>query len=71
MIDPTAAVAAKAPAGGSEGLKDRALEVAATARESLSKGTSTVKAYIEKEPARALGIAVGLGVLLGWVIKRR
>lgn len=53
------------------GLKDRALEVAASARESLVGGSGKVKEYIGKQPTRALGIAFGIGVLLGWLIKRR
>ena len=52
-------------------LKERALEYAASARELLSEGTDKVKSYVVKEPARALGVALGLGVLLGWLIKRR
>ncbi len=52
-------------------LKEKALEYAASAREMLSGGTDKVKNYVAKEPARALGIALGLGVLLGWLIKRR
>ena len=52
-------------------LKERALEYAASAREMLSGGTDKVKEYVVKEPARALGVALGLGVLLGWLIKRR
>ena len=51
--------------------KDRALEAVATARESLTIGTETVKEYISKQPARSIGIALGIGVLLGWLIKRR
>jgi len=54
-----------------EELKERALEYAATARERLAEGSEKVKGYIIKEPARALGIALGVGVLLGWLIKRR
>jgi ElaB/YqjD/DUF883 family membrane-anchored ribosome-binding protein len=54
-----------------EELKARALECAATARERLSEGNSLVKDYVTKQPARALGIALGLGVVLGWLIKRR
>jgi len=52
-------------------LKERALEYAASAREVLSEGTDKVKTFVVNEPARALGIALGLGVLLGWLIKRR
>ncbi len=52
-------------------LKEKALEYAATAREKLFEGSDKVKNYVAKEPARALGVALGLGVLLGWLIKRR
>ena len=54
-----------------EDLKERALEFTAAARERLAEGGEMVKSYVAKEPARALGIALGLGVLLGWLIKRR
>ena len=52
-------------------LKERALVYAASAREMLSDGTDKLKDFVIKEPARALGVALGLGVLLGWLIKRR
>jgi len=52
-------------------VKERALEFAATAREQFSGAGRTLKDYIVKEPTRALGIALGMGVLLGWLIKRR
>jgi ElaB/YqjD/DUF883 family membrane-anchored ribosome-binding protein len=54
-----------------EELKARASEFAAQARERLAEGNEFVKDYITKQPARALGVALGLGVLLGWLIKRR
>lgn len=54
-----------------EELKEKALEYAATAREQLAEGSDKLKEYVVKEPARALGIALGVGVLLGWMIKRR
>ena len=54
-----------------EELKERALEYAATAREQLAMGSERIRDYVVKEPARALGIALGVGVLLGWLIKRR
>jgi ElaB/YqjD/DUF883 family membrane-anchored ribosome-binding protein len=57
--------------GQPPGVQERALEVMATAKESLLGGTRTIKDYINKQPARAVGIALGLGVVLGWVIKRR
>jgi len=54
-----------------EELKEKALEYAATARERLAEGSGRLREYVVKEPARALGIALGLGVHLGWMIKRR
>jgi ElaB/YqjD/DUF883 family membrane-anchored ribosome-binding protein len=53
------------------GMRERAMEAAATARESLGFGLRAVRTYIVKEPARALGLALGVGVLLGWLVKRR
>jgi ElaB/YqjD/DUF883 family membrane-anchored ribosome-binding protein len=52
-------------------LKERALEYAAVARERLAEGSEKVKEYVTREPVRAMGIALGVGVLLGWLIKRR
>jgi len=52
-------------------LKEQALVYAAAARERLVEGQAKVRDYIVNEPARALGIALGVGVLLGWLIKRR
>jgi len=54
-----------------EEIKEKALEYAATAREQLAQGSEKIRDYVVKEPARALGIALGVGVLLGWMIKRR
>jgi len=54
-----------------EEVKELALEYAAVARERLAEGSEMVKGYVVKEPVRALGIALGVGVLLGWLIKRR
>jgi ElaB/YqjD/DUF883 family membrane-anchored ribosome-binding protein len=54
-----------------EQLKERALEYAATAREQLAQGSEKIRDYVVQQPARALGIALGVGVLLGWIIKRR
>ena len=54
-----------------EDAKEKALELAATARERFSGGGKFLKDYIVKEPTRALGIALGMGVILGWLIKRR
>lgn len=49
----------------------RALEYSQTARTKLAESSAFVKDYTEKQPARALGIALGVGVFLGWLIKRR
>jgi len=54
-----------------EQIKEKALDVAAAARERLDQGGEKVHNYIVEQPARALGIALGIGVLLGWLIKRR
>jgi ElaB/YqjD/DUF883 family membrane-anchored ribosome-binding protein len=51
--------------------RETALDLAAGARERLSEGTDLVRNYVIRNPARALGIALGMGVLLGWLIKRR
>jgi len=52
-------------------IKEKALDFAATAREQWSERSRTLKDYIVNEPLRALGIALGMGVVLGWLIKRR
>jgi ElaB/YqjD/DUF883 family membrane-anchored ribosome-binding protein len=54
-----------------DALKEQALVYAASARERLAEGTERVRDYIVREPTRALGVAFGVGVLLGWLIKRR
>jgi ElaB/YqjD/DUF883 family membrane-anchored ribosome-binding protein len=54
-----------------EQLKERALQYTAAARERVTEGSERIKNYTVKEPVRALGIALGLGVLVGWLIKRR
>jgi len=58
-------------AAQTDALKEKALDFAAVARERLAEGNERIKDYVVKEPARALGLALGLGVLLGWLIKRR
>ncbi len=52
-------------------LREQALDMAATARERFTSGGEALKHYTTEQPARALGIALGMGVLLGWLIKRR
>jgi ElaB/YqjD/DUF883 family membrane-anchored ribosome-binding protein len=52
-------------------LKDQAQIYAAAAGERLAEGRDRIREYIINEPVRALGIALGVGVFLGWLIKRR
>jgi ElaB/YqjD/DUF883 family membrane-anchored ribosome-binding protein len=52
-------------------LKEQALDVAATVRERLERAATTIRDYTQNQPARALGIALGMGVFLGWLMKRR
>jgi ElaB/YqjD/DUF883 family membrane-anchored ribosome-binding protein len=54
-----------------EQLRERALDMAATARERLGEGTDLVRGFVTRHPARSLGIALGMGIILGWLIKRR
>ena len=54
-----------------EAAKERALDLAAAAKEKFGLGSEAIKAYTIEQPARALGLALGMGVLLGWWIKRR
>ena len=58
-------------ASQAEVIKEKALDFVATARERLAEGSETIKGFVIKEPARALGLALGLGVVLGWLLKRR
>ena len=48
-----------------------ALWCAAIALGRLAEGKERVKEYVIQEPMRALGIALGVGVLIGWWTKRR
>ena len=40
------------------------------ARERLAEQTTILSQYVTKEPVKALGIALGVGVVLGWLIRR-
>lgn len=51
--------------------KARAMESADRARARLADANAFVTDYVTKRPATAVGLALGLGVLLGWLIKRR
>jgi hypothetical protein len=52
-------------------IKERALELGAMAREQFSARSKALTVLIVNRPAQALGVALGMGVLLGWLIKRR
>jgi ElaB/YqjD/DUF883 family membrane-anchored ribosome-binding protein len=54
-----------------EELKALALDYARMAQARLAEGSDYVKDYVTRQPAQALGIALGVGVALGWLIKRR
>jgi len=54
-----------------EQLKQRALEMSSEARERFANLADRVRDYTQNQPAQALGLALGMGVLLGWLIKRR
>jgi ElaB/YqjD/DUF883 family membrane-anchored ribosome-binding protein len=42
----------------------------AVAGERLADGRAIVTDYVTREPVKALGIALLLGVVLGWLIRR-
>jgi ElaB/YqjD/DUF883 family membrane-anchored ribosome-binding protein len=42
----------------------------ALARERLADGGAIVTDYVTREPVKALGIALFVGVVLGWLIRR-
>jgi ElaB/YqjD/DUF883 family membrane-anchored ribosome-binding protein len=52
-------------------VREKALDMAATARERAGAGAELVRQFTVQKPAQALGLALGMGVLLGWLIKRR
>ncbi len=55
----------------SDELTGMAGQLAALARGQVAAGGEYLKEYVRKEPLKALGIAVGLGILVGWWTKRR
>jgi ElaB/YqjD/DUF883 family membrane-anchored ribosome-binding protein len=59
------------PESPAEQMKEKALDVTAIARERFEQGSRALREYTIQQPARALGLALGMGVLLGWLIKRR
>ena len=51
-------------------IKAMARQDVAVARERLAERFAVVSDYVVREPVKALGIAVCIGVVLGWLIKR-
>ena len=54
-----------------EDIKAMALQDVAVARERLAEQSAIVRDFLAREPVKALAIALGIGVVLGWLIKRR
>jgi len=54
-----------------EEIRAMARQDVAAARERLAEGRAIVRDYLVREPVKALGIAVCVGVILGWLITRR
>jgi ElaB/YqjD/DUF883 family membrane-anchored ribosome-binding protein len=53
-----------------EDIRAMARQDVAVARERLADGRAIVTDYVTREPVKALGIALLVGVVLGWLIKR-
>ncbi len=51
-------------------IKAMARQDEAAARERLADGRAIVTDFVAREPVKALGIALCVGVVLGWLIKR-
>jgi ElaB/YqjD/DUF883 family membrane-anchored ribosome-binding protein len=70
MIDRTLEIETDAGAFSGE-LKELAMRCASIAVQRISEESKRVTEYAAREPARALGIALGVGVFIGWMIRRR
>lgn len=53
-----------------EEIRAMALQDVAVARERLAEGSAMVRGYVAREHVKSLGIAVCIGVVLGWLMKR-
>jgi ElaB/YqjD/DUF883 family membrane-anchored ribosome-binding protein len=51
-------------------IKAMARQDVAVARERMAEGRAIVSDYVAREPVKALGIALCIGVVLGWLIRR-
>ena len=57
--------------GVSPDIRAMAHQDIAVARERLSEGKAMLRDYLVREPVKALGITLCIGVALGWLIRRR
>ena len=55
---------------GLDDIKAMACQDMTVARERLAEQGAIVSDYVMREPVKALGIALGVGVVLGWLIRR-
>jgi ElaB/YqjD/DUF883 family membrane-anchored ribosome-binding protein len=51
-------------------IKAMARQDVAVARERLAERSAVVRDFFAREPVKSLGIALCVGVVLGWLIKR-
>lgn len=70
MIDRIRDEAAALPVSADQ-IKEHAYDLAASARERLAGAGTAIRDFTQNQPAKALGIALGMGVFLGWLMKRR
>jgi ElaB/YqjD/DUF883 family membrane-anchored ribosome-binding protein len=70
MNDQSDDTAVRADARAQE-LAGLAVRYAAIAGGRIAEEKERLKEYVSREPLRALGIAFGVGVLIGWWTKRR
>jgi ElaB/YqjD/DUF883 family membrane-anchored ribosome-binding protein len=57
--------------GNASALMEKAGDIAEEARQRLAEADEILKTVINDRPALAIGVAVAVGVILGWLIKRR
>ena len=58
-------------AGYASGWKDRAADWASTAKDKASDISDTVADYVQRNPYKSLGMAIGIGFVAGLLLKRR
>ena len=58
------------PPRGAEAVRPSGAELSRLAQDGLMRGTSVIREFTVTKPAAALCVAVGLGVFVGWIVKR-